>query len=86
MVVLTNQLQFVEIKNWTSKGGEGGKVVELARVELEKLPSCWNVVQGSVSSSRGTEVLISTEKTILRLDEIEVVDQVCLYLTLPRRH
>lgn len=76
MVILTNQFQFIEIKNWSTKGS--GKVVELARVELDRVPNCWCVVPGSVSSSRGTEVLISTDKTILRLDEIEVVDQVSL--------
>ncbi|GAA6015045.1 hypothetical protein JCM11491_001639 [Sporobolomyces phaffii] len=87
MVVLTQDLEFLEVKGWsrtstsgddTGGGGSSGKgrVVRLAPVpQLTTVPECWCVVPSSVTSSRGTEVLISTGQTILRLDEIEVQDQ-----------
>lgn len=68
----------------TGNAGSGkGKVVPLAQVQLEAVPDCWCVIPSSVSSSRGTEVLIATGQTILRLDEIEVQDQVSHYLLVP---
>ncbi|GAA5970464.1 hypothetical protein JCM3765_007628 [Sporobolomyces pararoseus] len=60
----------------TGNAGSGkGKVVPLAQTQLEAVPECWCVIPSNVSSSRGTEVLIATGQTILRLDEIEVQDQ-----------
>ncbi|GAA5885073.1 hypothetical protein JCM16303_006391 [Sporobolomyces ruberrimus] len=56
-------------------GSSKGRVVPLAQVQLEGPPDCWCVIPSNVSSSRGTEVLIATGQTVLRLDEIEVQDQ-----------
>lgn len=65
-------------------GSSKGRVVPLAQVQLEGPPDCWCVIPSNVSSSRGTEVLIATGQTVLRLDEIEVQDQVSMicFLTL----
>jgi len=69
-------------KNSTTASGSGstgrGKVVPMAQVQLDGVPECWCVIPSNVSSSRGTEVLICNGQTILRLDEIEVQDQVSL--------
>ncbi|GAA5914776.1 tethering complex subunit VPS16 [Sporobolomyces salmoneus] len=90
MVVMLGNFQFVEVKGWAKTSSTGdeskststrgsstgkGKVVPLAQVQLEGVPDCWCVIPSSVSSSRGTEVLIGTGQMILRLDEIEVQDQ-----------
>lgn len=76
MVVLLGSLQFIEVKGWEREGAVGGRVTGLANAGLEDRPSCWCVIRPEVSSSRGVEVVICTGKTVLRLDEIECVDQV----------
>lgn len=79
MVVLLGSLAFVEVKNWqqaTDDGSVGGKVTTLAAAGLTEPPSCWCVIPPELSYTRGVEVLIGTGQTILRLDEIDVQDQV----------
>ncbi|GAA5958825.1 hypothetical protein JCM21900_003937 [Sporobolomyces salmonicolor] len=89
MVVLLANLAFVEVKGW-GKGGEleggagaeegtmsrgTGRTTLMASAGIQELPECWSVIPPEVSSTRGTEVLIGTGGTVLRLDEIEVQDQ-----------
>lgn len=77
MVVLLGSLQFVEVKGWERKErSQGGRVVSLVGAGLTERPACWCVLRPEVSSSRGVEVIIGTERTVLRLDEIEVQDLV----------
>lgn len=84
MVVLLGSLAFVEVRGWEKgllegssvEGSRGGKVVALANAGLTEAPSCWCVITPDLSNTRGVEVLIGTGVTILRLDEIEVQDQV----------
>lgn len=84
MVALLGNLSFVEVKNWEKgalpegvlEGGRGGKVITLANPGLVEAPTCWCVITPELSQSRGVEVLIGVGPTILRLDEIEVQDQV----------
>jgi hypothetical protein len=81
MVVLLGNLMFVEVRGWTDPAedglGGGGKVTMLANPGLTEPPSCWCVLTPELSYTRAVEVLIGTGSTILRLDEIEVQDQVC---------
>lgn len=85
MVVLLGSLSFVEVKGWqrtVETGGTGGKVTPLASAGLNEPPSCWCVIPPELSQTRGVEVLIGSGATVLRLDEIEVQDQVrplCLF-------
>ena len=86
MVVLLNSLTFLEVRGWqrsTDDSSPGGKVVPLAQAGLVEPPSCWCVIPPELSYTRGVEVLIGTGQTILRLDEIDVQDQVCFS---PNRH
>lgn len=76
MVALLGSLNFVEVKAWQREGSAGGKVTVLANAGLEEKPSCWCVISPDLSSTRGVEVLIGSGTTILRLDEIDVQDQV----------
>lgn len=92
MVVLLANLAFVEVKGWGKgvelEGGAGaeegtmsrgtGRTTLMASAGIQELPECWSVIPPEVSSTRGTEVLIGTGGTVLRLDEIEVQDQVRL--------
>lgn len=79
--MLLGNLTFVEVRNW-QKGSEdptagvGGKVQLLPNAGLTELPGCWAIIIPELSHTRGVEVLIGVGETILRLDEIEVVDQV----------
>jgi hypothetical protein len=79
MVALLGSLAFVEVKGWqktSDEGGVGGKVTVLASAGLTEPPSCWCVISPELSYTRGVEVLIGSGATVLRLDEIEVQDQV----------
>jgi len=76
MVVLLGSLHFVEVKGWEKEGAAGGRVTRLANAGLDDRPRCWCVIRPELSSSRGVEVVICTDKTVLRLDEIECLDQV----------
>lgn len=79
MVALLGNLQFVEVKAWQrAEGGPGGKVTQLANAGLNEPPDCWCVIEPELSNTRGVEVLIGTGATVLRLDEIDVQDQVSL--------
>ncbi|KAI5475070.1 hypothetical protein MNV49_001946 [Pseudohyphozyma bogoriensis] len=82
MVLLLENLSFLQVRDWEKEGGSvGGRIVALPGVGLEKEPSCWCVLHPEVSASRGVEVLIATEGEggeegkMMRLDEIEVQDQ-----------
>ena len=83
MVALLGNLSFIEVKGW-EKGplvegvseGRGGRVGMLAASGLTEPPQCWCIITPDLSQSRGVEVLIATGVTVLRLDEIEVQDQV----------
>lgn len=94
MVVLLNNFTFLEVKfsesNEESEGivGGGGKVIELANAGLEVEPDCWCIIEPERSfngnSSRGgtgIEVIICTRDKVLRLDELEVIDQVSFSLS-----
>lgn len=77
MVVLLGNLQFVEVKSWQKlEGGPGGKITHLANPGVNEMPACWCVIEPELSNTRGVEVLIGTGSTVLRLDEIDVQDQV----------
>lgn len=58
--------------------GVGGKVQTLPSPGLTEPPDCWAVIIPELSHTRGVEVLIGVGETVLRLDEIEVIDQVRL--------
>lgn len=89
MVVLLGNLTFVHVTHWRKPqqaeddGGDadadaslGGKVVQLANTGLSEPPTCWSILPPNLSQSRGLEVLIAAGNAILRLDEIDCVDQV----------
>lgn len=79
MVALLASLVFVEVKGWqktSEEGSTGGKVTLLASAGLTEPPGCWCVLTPELSYTRGVEVLIGSGATVLRLDEIEVQDQV----------
>lgn len=88
MVVLLGSLSFVEVRGWegltsegtseASAGMKGGKVLNLAKYALTEVPNCWCVIPAELSTSGGVEVLMSTGVTVVRLDEIEYIDQVLL--------
>ncbi|KAK4048038.1 Vacuolar protein sorting-associated protein 16 [Microbotryomycetes sp. JL201] len=85
MVVLLNNLTFIEVRGWDSVAEEassaassarqGGKIIPLANAGLTDPPASWCVLPSDDSQSRHVEVLVSTNHTILRIDEIDVVDQ-----------
>jgi vacuolar protein sorting-associated protein 16 len=79
LVALLGNLAFVEVKGWqksSGEGGVGGKITLLASAGLNEPPSCWCVIPPELSHTRGVEVLIGSGATVLRLDEIDVQDQV----------
>lgn len=77
MVALLGNLQFVQVKAWQKvEGSLGGKVNPLANPGLTEPPNCWCVIEPELSNTRAVEVLIGTGSTVLRLDEIDVQDQV----------
>ncbi|KAM0787833.1 hypothetical protein ACM66B_003887 [Microbotryomycetes sp. NB124-2] len=87
MVVLLNNLTFIEVRCWdsiqddgtnalgASSARQGGKIIQLANPGLTDPPSCWCALPADESQSRHVEVLVSTGQTILRIDEIDFVDQ-----------
>lgn len=98
MVVLLNNLSFIEVKGWQNttalsslndgedgKGSVGGRLVMLANSGLTELPECWCVLSPELSYTRGVEVIICSGPTVLKLDEIEVQDQVSLTYLIFRR-
>lgn len=50
--------------------------------DLQEIPRSWFLVPPELSNSRHIEVIISSKDTVLTVDEIDTVDQVCLILAL----
>ncbi|EJU02203.1 vacuolar protein sorting-associated protein 16 [Dacryopinax primogenitus] len=70
LVALTGSLNFLEVRSW-----EGGKAQTLASSGLSTPPHCWTIMPPELTVSRHVEVLISTDSTILMLDNLECIDQ-----------
>lgn len=69
-----------EESSGSNGGGRGGRISRLAKYHLQETPHCWCVIPPESSTSGGVEVLISVGVTIVRLDEIEAIDHVCIFL------
>ncbi|QRV75846.1 vacuolar protein sorting-associated protein 16 [Ceratobasidium sp. AG-Ba] len=72
LVALTNQLSFLEVKQWT-----GSKPLALALPDppLEGAPHYWSLVPPDAAVSRHVEVLVASGNTIFSVDALECVDQ-----------
>jgi hypothetical protein len=87
-VVLTGGLQFLEVRGW--KGGRVSALAAAGRssrlplraslirmIELKEAPHAWTLLPPDQSMSGHVEVLVSTGTTIITLDALERIDQVC---------
>ncbi|KAF8707479.1 Vps16, C-terminal region, partial [Rhizoctonia solani] len=72
LVALTNQLTFLEVKEWS-----GTKPLALALPEpsLDGAPHGWSIVPPDAAISKHIEVLVASGNTILSVDALECVDQ-----------
>ncbi|ODN84868.1 hypothetical protein L202_00723 [Cryptococcus amylolentus CBS 6039] len=70
LVVLTGDLQFLEVRRWG-----GGRAVPLCPSELKELPASWTLLSPDKSPSGHVQVLFSINDTIITLDALERIDQ-----------
>lgn len=97
LVALTGQLAFVEVKGWeggrpsnlASAGGQPSSPYATLSAHLSRLlglshpPPSWDVLPPDQTISRHVEVLISFDTTILSVDNLECIDQVCSFHRTP---
>lgn len=78
MVVLLEDWSFVEVRGWESSSLKESEVqcIKLALGGFKEAPHCWEVIPAEQSTSGSVEVLVSVGSTIIRLDELDAVDQV----------
>ncbi|KAF8587239.1 vacuolar protein sorting-associated protein 16 [Ramaria rubella] len=70
LVAMTGGLTLLEVKGW-----DGGKPLVLANTGLSEPPNSWAIIPPDQTISRHVEVLLSTESTIMSVDNLENIDQ-----------
>ncbi|KAL7422143.1 Vacuolar protein sorting-associated protein 16 [Cryptotrichosporon argae] len=70
LVVLTGELQFVQLRGW-----KGGRIAPMAPSGLTSPPHAWTIVTPDVSTSGHVEVMFSTDSTVVTVDTLDRIDQ-----------
>ncbi|WWC69699.1 uncharacterized protein I206_103642 [Kwoniella pini CBS 10737] len=70
MVILTSNLEFLEIRGWN-----GSRAIPLISSGLIEKPSSWAILSPDISTTAHIQIIISTFSTILTLDTLEKIDQ-----------
>ncbi|WWC61373.1 uncharacterized protein I303_103954 [Kwoniella dejecticola CBS 10117] len=70
MVILTNGLEFLEVRGWA-----GGRGVPLKSSGLIEPPTSWALLPPDISPTGHIQLIISTSSTIVTLDTLERIDQ-----------
>lgn len=70
LVALIGSMVLLEVMGW-----DGKRAMALSNPGLSEPPNCWTAVPPEVTISRGVEVLLSVDATIISVDSLETTDQ-----------